>query len=382
MDNWYQRFYEYEEKLFDKLENGQVLIIYGPRRVGKTSLIKKELENYKGKYYLGAGEDIQLQEVLGSFDIQRYKSTFSGYDLIIIDEAQKIKNIGTGLKILVDHLPDIKIIASGSSSFKLLAEIGEPLTGRHKTLFLYPISILEIKNQYGGMDILGNLENYLIYGTYPETLVLENINDKKEYLINLRNSYLFKDIFELENIRNSDKIADLLKLLAFQIGKEVSLNELSKNLGIAKQTVERYLDLLEKNFIIKKVRGFSRNLRKEIAKSSRFYFTDNGIRNSIISNFNSIENRDDIGMLWENFLFMERIKKLEYKKMFSNIYFWRTHDKKEIDLVEERDGKLFGFEFKWGKKKVKPPLLWFETYDNSSWEVISKENFLDFLTDD
>jgi len=381
MMNWYNRYYEYEDNLLDNLKKSRVLIIYGPRRVGKTSLIKKAMKKYKGKYFFGAGEDLSLKEVLGSSDIQRIKSSFSGYDLIIIDEAQEIKNIGTGLKIIVDHLPDVKVIASGSSSFKLLSEIGEPLTGRGKTLFVYPLSIIEIKEQFGGMEVLKQLENYLIYGTYPETLILKNISEKSEYLINLRNSYLFKDIFELENIRNSDKISDLLRLLAFQIGKEVSLNELSKNLGIAKQTVAKYLDLLEKNFIIKKVRGFSRNLRKEIAKSSRYYFIDNGIRNSIISNFNSIENRDDIGMLWENFLFTERMKKLHYKKLFSNVYFWRTHDKKEIDLVEERDGKLFGFEFKWGDKKKKLPSIWFETYENSSLEIITKKNFLEFLTD-
>jgi len=381
MKNWYNRYYEYEDKLLDNLKKGRVLIIYGPRRVGKTSLIEKAIKKFKGKLFLGAGEDLSLQEILSSSDIQRIKNSFSGYELIIIDEAQKIKNIGTGLKILVDQLPDVKIIASGSSSFKLLSEVGEPLTGRYKTLFVYPLSVLEMKEQFGGMEIYKQLEDFLIFGTYPETLISKNFTEKTEYLINLRNSYLFKDIFELENIRNSDKISDLLRLLAFQIGKEVSLNELSKNLGIAKQTVERYLELLEKNFIIKKVRGFSRNLRKEIAKSSRYYFIDNGIRNSIISNFNSMENRDDMGMLWENFLFTERMKKLHYKKIFSNIYFWRTHDRKEIDLVEEREGKLFGFEFKWGDKKKKLPSIWFETYKNGTLEIITKKNFLEFLAE-
>lgn len=377
MDIWFDRYYE--KTLLKNLKKGKIVIIYGPRRVGKTSLISQLLSDFKGKYYSGAGEDLPLKELFRSQNIQRMKSTFSGYDLIVIDEAQKIPNIGTGLKIMVDHIPEIKIIASGSSSFKLSYQIGEPLTGRHRSLLLYPLSMMELNNQFGRMNLISMFENYLIYGTYPEVLTVNNIDEKKEYLITLRDSYLFKDILELENIRNSDKLADLLKMLAFQIGKEVSLNELSNGLGISKQTVERYLDLLEKNFIIKKVRGFSRNLRKEITKTSRYYFFDNGIRNALITNFNSIPNRNDVGMLWENFLFTERMKKLHYNRVFSNIYFWRTHDRKEIDLVEERDGKLFGFEFKWSKKKTKLPKLWFETYKNSSLEIITKENFLDFI---
>jgi len=377
MDIWFDRYYE--KTLLKNLKKGKIVIIYGPRRVGKTSLISQLLSDFKGKYYSGAGEDLPLKELFSSQNIQRMKSTFSGYDLIVIDEAQKIPNIGTGLKIMVDHIPEIKIIASGSSSFKLSYQIGEPLTGRHRSLLLYPLSMMELNNQFGRMHLVSMFENYLIYGTYPEVLTVNNIDEKKEYLITLRDSYLFKDILELENIRNSDKLADLLKMLAFQIGKEVSLNELSNGLGISKQTVERYLDLLEKNFIIKKVRGFSRNLRKEITKTSRYYFFDNGIRNALITNFNSIPNRNDVGMLWENFLFTERMKKLHYNRVFSNIYFWRTHDRKEIDLVEERDGKLFGFEFKWSKKKTKLPKLWFETYKNSSLEIITKENFLDFI---
>jgi len=377
MDIWFDRYYE--KTLLKNLKKGKIVIIYGPRRVGKTSLISQLLSDFKGKYYSGAGEDLPLKELFSSQNIQRMKSTFSGYDLIVIDEAQKIPNIGTGLKIMVDHIPEIKIIASGSSSFKLSYQIGEPLAGRHRSLLLYPLSMMELNNQFGRMNLISMFENYLIYGTYPEVLTVNNIDEKKEYLITLRDSYLFKDILELENIRNSDKLADLLKMLAFQIGKEVSLNELSNGLGISKQTVERYLDLLEKNFIIKKVRGFSRNLRKEITKTSRYYFFDNGIRNALITNFNSIPNRNDVGMLWENFLFTERMKKLHYNRVFSNIYFWRTHDRKEIDLVEERDGKLFGFEFKWSKKKTKLPKLWFETYKNSSLEIITKENFLDFI---
>jgi predicted AAA+ superfamily ATPase len=239
---------------------------------------------------------------------------------------------------------------------------------------------MELVEFKGRLHIIQNLSDYLIYGTYPETLNAINYEKKKDYLITLRNSYLFKDILEVENIRNSDKMFDLLKLIAFQIGNEVSLSELSRALGIAKQTVERYLSLLEKSFIIFKVGGFSSNLRKEITKTSRYYFWDNGVRNALINNFNDPSTRMDMGMLWENFCLIERIKKQAYQKLYSNNYFWRTYDKQEVDLIEEREGKLFGFEFKWNsRKKVKPPKAFIETYSNAQFECITPENFLEFV---
>ncbi|MCP5500464.1 MAG: ATP-binding protein [Leptospiraceae bacterium] len=375
--NWLERYYE--KDFLEKLPPGKVLLIYGARRTGKTSLVANSLKKFSGKFFSGVGEDADLSLIFSKQTVAGLKSAFSGYDLLFFDEAQRLPNVGIVLKILADHFPSTKIIASGSSSFELSSQVGEPLTGRHTKLLLYPISVLELKEQFGGMYVIQNLENLLIYGSYPECLKMENIQDKREYLFSLRNSYLFKDILEMENLKNADKLSDLLRLLAFQIGKEVSLSELGSMIGISKQTVEKYLDLLEKSFVIKKVRGFSRNLRNEITKTCRYYFLDNGIRNSIISNFNSLENRDDIGMLWENFLFTERMKKLEYTKAFSNIYFWRTHDKKEIDLVEERDGNLYGFEFKWKNQKQKVPKLWLDTYSNASLEFITKENFLEFI---
>ncbi len=220
----------------------------------------------------------------------------------------------------------------------------------------------------------------LVFGSYPEVITAESFNQKKEILTLIRDSYLFKDILELENIKNSQKIFDLLRLIAFQIGHEVSLQELGTSLGMSKNTVERYLDLLEKAFVIKRVFGFSRNLRKEITKTSRFYFLDNGIRNAVIGNFNGLNNRDDIGQLWENYLFIERMKKREYKNIYASQYFWRTYDRKEIDLVEERDGKLFGYEFKWNtKKKIKAPKSWLESYSNAEFKVITPENYLNFI---
>lgn len=374
----YRRFYE--PGINRLLRPGKVLVIYGPRQVGKTTLINTFLKSFDGKYYLGSGEDRSLREIIESERIERIKNAFSGYNLVVIDEAQKIHNIGLGLKILVDHLPEIPVIASGSSFFELSTRIGEPLTGRQRQITMFPMAALEIKDIFGPMRAMEMKEQFMVYGSYPEVLAEVNDADRKELLVSLRDSYLLKDILELENIKNSRKLSDLLKLIAFQVGREVSLNELSNSLGIAKQTVARYLDLLEKTFIIKQVHGFSRNLRKEVSKTSRYYFWDNGIRNAIINNFNSLDTRDDIGMLWENYLFIERIKKQTYHRILANNYFWRTYDRQEIDLVEERDGRLFGFEFKWGNKKVRPPRLWLDTYDNAEFMVINRENYISFIT--
>ncbi len=373
---WYNRIYEKKDTY---LKKGKVNLLYGPRRVGKTALIKHLLKNINKKIFIGDGDDIQLRKILSSNDKNVILSALQDYDYIFIDEAQRIPDIGWGLKILVDNLPKTILIASGSSSFQLSSQVGAPLTGRSITNMLFPISITELRKQFGGMHIIQNLNNYLIYGMYPEVLNAGNNNDKISYLFELRNSYLLKDILELENIRNSDKLFDLLRLLAFQIGNEVSLSELGNNLEIAKQTVSRYLDLLEKAFIIKKIGGFSRNLRKEVTKTNRYYFLDIGIRNAIINNFNLLEFRNDIGMLWENFIVMERLKTQHYNKIFSNNYFWRTYDQKEVDLVEEREGKLFGYEFKWSPKKHKIQKEWLNTYNNASFEVINRDNFLQFL---
>jgi len=377
IDRWFIRFYE--ELAGSLIQPGKVLVLYGPRRVGKTELVRAMISNFKGKVYCGTGDNQELRALLESQQLHRISALLGGYDLIFIDEAQRIPQIGYGLKLIVDFHPDISIIVTGSSSLDLSNKIGEPLTGRNKIRALYPISVLELYHQFGGMEVTNMLEQLILFGSYPDVLNAKIKEDKVEYLLTIRDSYMLKDILEMENIRNPSKLSELLKLLAFQIGHEVSLNELSNSLGIARQSVERYLDMLEKTFIIKRVGGFSRNLRSEITKTARFYFYDNGIRNAIINNFNLIDQRNDIGMLWENFLFMERIKKQEYKRLFSNNYFWRTYNRQEIDLVEERDGRLFGYEFKWKKHKVSAPKIWKETYVNSEFNVISKDNFLEFL---
>jgi len=368
------------ESQFDSIvQKGKVLVIYGARRVGKTSVVEKFLKNRNQKIFIGTGDDIDLRNILSSENKGRITTSFSGYEVVFIDEAQRIPGIGWGLKLLVDSNPEISVIATGSSSFELLNKVGEPLTGRQTLYTLYPVSMMELSVLKGRIHIIQNLSDYLTYGSYPETLNAINYEKKKDYLLTLRNSYLFKDILEVENIRNSDKMFDLLKLIAFQIGNEVSLNELSRALGIAKQTVERYLGLLAKSFIIYKVGGYSSNLRKEVTKTSRYYFWDNGVRNAVINNFNDPSTRMDMGMLWENFCYTERLKKQAYLKIYSNNYFWRTYDQQEVDLIEDRGGNLFGFEFKWNpKKKSKAPKAFIEGYSNAQFECITPENFLEF----
>ena len=374
---WYIRYWENQTDSI--LKKGKVFVLYGPRRVGKTELIRKIISGFSGKLFVGTGDNQEVRELLSSQKLSQLQTAFGSYQLIFIDEAQRIPDVGFALKLLIDHFPEMIIVVTGSSSFDLSNKIGEPLTGRSTLRNLFSISVLELYNQFGGMYVLQKLEDLLIFGAYPEVLSASSAEDKKEYLTSVRDAYLFKDILELESVKNPAKLTDLLKLLAFQIGQEVSLNELSNNLGIAKQSVERYLDLLEKTFVIKKVSGFSRNLRKEIIKTSRYYFWDNGIRNALINNFNSPRQRNDMGMLWENFLFMERLKTKSYKRIFASDYFWRTYDRQEIDLIEERDGKLFAYEFKWQPRNVKAPKAWTDTYPDSEFSIISKENFLKFL---
>ncbi|MCG8524728.1 MAG: ATP-binding protein [Pseudomonadales bacterium] len=375
--DWYIRYIENQQSSF--LNKKKVSVLYGPRRVGKTELLKKLISKIDGNKYIGTGDNSELRETLTSQKLSTLTTNFGKYDLIFIDEAQRIPQIGYALKLLIDHFPEMQIIVTGSSSFDLSNKLGEPLTGRNITRILFPLSVFELHNQIGGMQVTEQLENLLIYGGYPEILTATTAGEKMEYLISLRDSYLFKDILELENVRNPSKLIDLLKLLAFQIGHEVSLNELGNNLNIAKQSVERYLDLFEKSFIIKKVGGFSRNLRKEAVKSSRYYFWDNGIRNALINNFNPLSQRNDLGMLWENFMFMERLKTKHYKRIFSNDYFWRTYDQQEIDLIEEREGNLFAYEFKYSPRKIKSPKAWAKAYPDASYQVISKDNFMEFL---
>lgn len=368
------------KRLKELVSPNKAIIIYGPRRCGKTTLINKFLEEIKGKYLLANGDDIAIREYLSSQSIAKLKDFVGDNELLVIDEAQRIENIGLNIKLIVDNLKNIRVVATGSSSFDLAQKIGEPLTGRKYTLKLFPLAQLEIDKIENRAETKSNMENRLIYGSYPEVVLSKSNNKRVIYLKEIVGSYLFKDILEMGGLRQSAKLVRLLQLLAFQIGRQVSFSELGGQLGMSKNTVEKYLDLLEKAFVIYELNGFSRNLRKEITKNSRYYFYDNGIRNALINNFNFLKTRNDVGMLWENYIIGERIKKQEYLGIAANNYFWRTYDQKEIDFVEEREGKLYGYEIKWGDKKIKQPKDWIRTYKNAKYEIINQENYLEFIT--
>ncbi|MFA5644295.1 MAG: ATP-binding protein [Patescibacteria group bacterium] len=359
------------------LQKNKVVIVYGPRRVGKTTLLNIFLEKTDLKYKLDNGENIRLQKLLNSLDFKKIKEYVDGYDLIVIDEAQEIKNIGKALKIIVDQVKDIYVLVTGSSSFELSQEIGEPLTGRKKTITLYPFSQSELLTLYNKYELKEKLEDFLIFGSYPDVVLAKNKEEKVALLNELVDSYLLKDILKLDKIKFSKKLLNLLKLLAFQVGNLVSLNELAQKVSLDVKTVDRYLDILEKGFVIKSLSGFSRNMRNEINTKSKYYFLDNGIRNALISQFNSLDNRDDIGALFENFLVIEKNKK---DNLVNNYYFWRNYEGKEIDLIEDRDGKIYAFEFKWNKIKKDLPKDFLENYNNVEFNSVNKNNYLDFIT--
>jgi hypothetical protein len=363
-----------------KLHENKAIIITGARRVGKTFMIRKIMNDIEGGTLFFNGEDFETQQLFAHRTVEYYRQLLGGKKFLIIDEAQKIPEIGNIVKLIVDSIEGTSIILSGSSAFDINNLTGEPLTGRKYSYYLFPFS----ENEYRQVEEeitsrKEKLKNRLVYGNYPELIHLKTNQEKQDYLKEIINSYLFKDILAYENIRNSSKIVSLLRLIAFQIGGEVSLQELGKQLAMSKNTVEKYLDLLSKVFIIFKVEGFSRNLRKEIIKNSRWYFYDNGIRNTVIANLNPLETRNDIGMLWENYMISERIKYQNNNRMLVNNYFWRTYGQQEIDWVEEREGKLFGYEFKWAKSNVKPPSAWAQAYPDASFEVISMENYQTWL---
>jgi len=368
------------QNLDQYLQVGKVVIILGPRRTGKTTLVNHFLENTVYKYRAETGDNIRINELFETGDFNLIREFAAGFELIVIDEAQKIKNIGQGLKILTDHAENLRLLVTGSSSFELLGQVGEPLTGRKKTFTLYPVSQSELISTVNPYDLKENLESYLLYGGYPEVITTKDKTEKTEILNEILNSYLLKDILELDRVKNSKLLLNLLRLLAFQIGNQVSLSEIARTLQIDNKTVSRYIDLFEKSFVLFSLGGYSNNLRSEISRKNKYYFYDNGIRNALISNFNPLSIRNDAGMLWENFLFMERMKKRAYSKLHANIFFWRTYDQQEIDLIEERDGKLFGYEFKWGSKIIKAPRKWSEEYPEAQFTVINQDSYLEFIT--
>jgi predicted AAA+ superfamily ATPase len=371
--------------LFSQLETalqpGKVMVLYGPRQVGKTTLAKDLIANLPLRSKFINADELVYREVLASQSSQRLGELLGDAELLIIDEAQRVPNIGLNLKILVDSFPHARIIATGSASFDLASKINEPLTGRNLTFNLYPISYTEIQNTLGVIEARSQLERWLVWGGYPTIVTTNDPASRESLLGELVGSYLYRDVLELEGVRRADKIVDLLRLLAYQIGGEVSIAELGTSLGLNFQTVDKYLDLLEKVFVIFKVRGFSRNLRKEVTKNSRYYFYDNGIRNSLIQNFNPLALRNDIGQLWENFLVIERRKANQSAGRMVNSYFWRTYDQKEIDCIEEHGGRLYGYEFKWQAGGIRRAVRneFSEAYPDSELMVVSQEKFEEFL---
>jgi len=356
------------------------LVIYGPRQVGKTTLVNDVINELGMKTLILNGDQRgSWWESLISRELSKITLLVSGYDAVFIDEAQRIPEVGLSIKILLDNFPQLKVIVTGSSSLDLASRISEPLTGRIYSYKLFPISQGELKEIYTPHELDTHIEERLIYGSYPELFSLESMQEKTEYLHNLTDTYLYKDLLEFGDIRNSSKIRDLLKLLAFQIGSQVSLNELSSALELSRTTVGRYIDLLEKSFTVFRLSGFSRNLRKEVIKMDKIYFYDLGVRNTIIDNLNLLANRDDAGKVWENFLIVERMKRQEYAKTIYSHYFWRLSTGAELDLVEETEGRMHGFELKYGTKLPKLPKSWINAYPNATASIINRDNWQEFV---
>lgn len=371
-----------EQEIKESILTGdKVIIVFGPRQVGKTTIIDHIIQQIDIQAIKVNADDLIYADVFESRNYKTMMDFIGNNQLLFIDEAQNVKEIGASIKILHDRNKSLKIILSGSSSFDLAYKTQEPLTGRTKTFNLFPLSIKELRLSTSAFEINQNLDLILNYGLYPEVYSYTSVDDKRNHLLELTNAYLYKDILNLSGIKNNKALKNLLQLLALQLGKTVSINKLSNALNISSETVNNYIDILEKAFIIYRVPGFSKNLSKEISKMDKIYFYDLGVRNAVLGNFSAIHLRSDNGGIWENFLITERRKNLSYKRDHSKCYFWRTYTGAEIDYLEEKDGLLHGFEIKMGKRKVSVPKSWIENYENASFQTINQENYLDWLNE-
>ncbi|WPR75722.1 ATP-binding protein [Algoriphagus sp. NG3] len=371
-----------EKKLVNQIGKQKVLMLYGSRRTGKTTIIENIRQKHENNTLMLLGEDIQVSEYLQNRTVANYTQLIGGKKLIIIDEAQAIPNIGKILKLMIDSVKGITIIATGSSSLDLVNDAGEPLVGRQLEYLLLPLAQTELTKTENRLDSLNQLPNRLIYGGYPELIHLPSLEEKEEYLKSLVNSYLLKDILALTMIKGADVLLRLLKLLAFQVGSQVSTVELGNSLQINKETVDRYLDLLSKVFIIFPLGGFSQNLRKEVSKSRKWYFYDNGIRNALINNFSPLNFRNDVGALWEQWIIVERMKYNSSKGYNPQYFFWRTYDGQEIDLLEiNSKQEIQAIECKWASSKSKIPAAFAKGYPSAKWAVVTKENFNEWTID-
>jgi uncharacterized protein len=371
---------ELEQQAEQFIGKNKVILIMGTRRVGKTVLAEKLRKNYHGESLILNAEDFDVQELLNKRTAANYKRIIGNATLLIIDEAQVLPDIGKILKLMIDSFSHLTVLATGSSSFDLANKTGDPLTGRQIQLHLYPLSQKEISATESHLETIQNLDDRLIFGSYPELSQMTTYQEKSKYLIDLTQSYLLKDILAYEGIRQSDKIVKLLRLIAFQTGNEVSYTELASQLGISKNTVENYLDLLSKVFIVYRIGAYSTNLRKEVSKASKWYFYDNGIRNAIINDFRLLTLRNDVGPLWENYLISERVKRNSYDGKNAQYFFWRNYNQQEVDLIEVENGQLSAYEFKYSPtKKVKAPAAFSTAYPDASFVTISKDNYLDWI---
>lgn len=367
-----------DNQLFKDFKSNKVIVLLGSRRVGKTFLVQQLLAKYKGKKLLLNGEDADVQETFRKRSVANFKRLVGSTQLLVIDEAQAIPQIGAALKLIIDSHPRLTILATGSSALDLLNKTGEPLTGRSFTYLLYPIAQLELNEN--SIQAKSNLEERLILGSYPELFQLKTSKEKQRYLKELTQSYLLKDILAYTGIRQAGKLTDLLRLIAYQIGSEVSYHELSRSLGINKITVEHYLDLLQKVYILFKLSSYSTNQRNELSKGAKWYFFDNGIRNAIIQDFRAPGLRNDLGALWENYIIAERFKRNSYLQENRQLFFWRTYQQQEIDLIESENGIINAFEIKYNQKnKSKPPLAFTARYPTTPFLTINPDNYLEFI---
>lgn len=369
-----------EPKIKEWLFKDKIIVIYGARQTGKSTIVKRIIADYAKDYTVFNGDETETRRKFSQAgDVSTLGTLIGKNKLIVIDEAQKIEDIGLKLKILIDAFPHQQIIATGSSSFDLANKIAEPLTGRTVQFTLYPLSLLELSQVWEPGEIDLQMENLLLYGSYPSVVTAPSLEAKTLLLKQLVSDYLYKDVLSFDRVKKSEVLRKFTEAIALQIGNEVSYNELSNLLQIGKETVVTYLDILEQGFLVFRLTSFSRNLRQEINRSRKIYPMDTGIRNALINNLNPLTIRTDVGALWENFIVSEFKKQQYWAANTAPLYFWRTYSQEEIDLVKDEGGKLFAFEIKWQKSKKRPPKNWLASYPTSQWQSITKDNFLDVL---
>lgn len=372
---------ELKAQVVKRIKPQKVMLIYGPRRVGKTLLLREIYNEFEGKKLLLNGESSDIVRMLADRSISNYKHLFADVSLLAIDEAQHIPEIGMKLKLMVDEIPGLAIVATGSSSFDLQNQAGEPLVGRSTRFMLTPFSIKEINKQQPTFQTITNIDQHLVYGFYPELLSIDSGAEQARYLTEIVDSYLLRDILAIDGVKNAQKMHDLLRLVAYQVGSEVSTDELGKQLGVSRNTAERYLDLLQKVFVLYRLGGYSKNLRKEVVKSSKWYFQDNGIRNAVLNDFRPFADRssEERGALWENFIIGERMKRKHNNMAGTNLYFWRTYDQQEIDLIEEDGEIITAYEIKSGKKNPKIPKAFANAYPEAAYNIVNRDMFWDYV---